>query len=123
MQLCVVVVVLQVTGGVKLTSESQMFEKMGQTLEFMAEKREGFSRIPELFRGAELKASDMVRHETLCHWSASAPFFSMQVSLTSQHFAYRSNSNLNFCRQEHLQLHCLSICSSDSPLLSLRGYK
>jgi len=31
-----VVVVLQVTGGVKLNSGSQMFEKMGETVEFMA---------------------------------------------------------------------------------------
>jgi len=92
-----------------------MFEKTGETVEFMAEQTEGVSGIPELFRGAELLAGDMERLETLCHWSASAPFYGRQVSLTSQHFVYRSNLDRNCCRQEHLQFHCLPICSSDSP--------
>ena len=92
-----------------------MFEKTGETVEFMAEQTEGVSGIPELFRGAELLAGDMERLETLCYWSASAPFYGRQVSLTSQYFIYRSNSERNFCRQEHLQFHCLPNCSSDSP--------
>jgi len=33
-----VVVLLQVTGGVKLNLGSQIIEKMGETLEFMAEQ-------------------------------------------------------------------------------------
>ena len=121
---CVLVVVaLQVTGGVKFNSGSQMIEKMGETVELKTEQREGVSRIPELFRGAELLAGDMERLETLSHWSDSAPFSGRQVSLTSQQFTYRSNSDRNFGRQEHLQFHCLPICSSDSPLISLRRYK
>ena len=106
---------------VKLNSGLEMIEKMGETVEFMAEQREGVSWIPELFRGAELLAGDMERLETLCHCSASAPLSGRQVSLTSQHFTYRSNSDRNFCRQEHLQVHCLPICSSYSPLI-LRRY-
>jgi len=51
-------------------------------MEFMAEQREGFSEIPELFRGSELLAGDIERLETLCHWSASAPLSGRQVSLT-----------------------------------------
>jgi hypothetical protein len=92
-----------------------MIDKMVETVEFKAEQGEGVSGIPELFRGAELLAGDMERLETLCHWSACAPFYGRQVSLTSQHFTYRSNSDRNFCRQEHLQFHCLPICGSDSP--------
>ena len=64
--------VLQETVGVKLNSGSQIIHKMGETVEFMAEQREGFSGIPEPFRGAEVLAGDMERLETLCHWSASA---------------------------------------------------
>ena len=75
---------------------------MGETVAFMAEQGEGVSRIPELFKGAELLAGDTERLETLCHCSASAPFSGRQVSLTLQHFTYRSNSDRNFCRQEHL---------------------
>jgi len=44
-----------------------MIEKMGETVEFMAEEREGVSEIPELFRGSELLAGDIERLETLCH--------------------------------------------------------
>jgi hypothetical protein len=58
-----------------------MFEKMRETVELMAEQREGFSGIPEVFGGAELLAGDMERLETLCHCSASAPFSGRQVSL------------------------------------------
>ena len=110
-----VVVVLQVTGRVKLNPGSQMIEKMRKTVEFMAEHKEGFSGIPEVIRRAELLAGDMERLETLCHWSASAPFSGRQVSLTLQQFTYRSISDRNFCGQEHLQFHCLPICTSDSP--------
>ena len=40
--LCGLVVLLQqVTGGVKLNPGSQGIEKMGETVEFMAEQREG----------------------------------------------------------------------------------
>ena len=60
-----VVVALQVTGGVKLNSGSQMIERMGETVEFMTEHREGVSGISELFRVAELLAGDMKRLETL----------------------------------------------------------
>jgi hypothetical protein len=91
-----------------------MFKKMGENVEFLAEQRDGFSGIPELFRGAEVLPGDMERLETLCHWSASAPFCVRQVSLTWQHFTY-SNSVRNFCREQHLQFHCLPICTSDSP--------
>jgi len=45
---------------------------MGQNVKFMAEQREGFSGIPELFRVAEVLVGDMERLETLCHYSASA---------------------------------------------------
>ena len=38
----------------------------------MVEQREGFSGIPEVFRGAEVLVGDMERLETLCHWSDSA---------------------------------------------------
>jgi N6-adenosine-specific RNA methylase IME4 len=89
-----------------------VIEKMGETVEFIVEQTEGFRRMPEVFRGAERLAGDMERLETLCHWSASA---GRQVSLTSYQFTYRSNSDRNFCRQEHLQFHCLPICTSDSP--------
>jgi len=81
----------------------------------MAEQGDGVYEIPELFRGAELLAGDIERLETLCHWSTSAPFCSMQLSFTSQQFAYRSNSDRNFCRQEHLQFHYLPICTSEFP--------
>ena len=84
-------------------------------LEFEVEQREGVNGIPELFRGSTPIAGDTVRLETLCHWSASAQLSGVQVSLTSQHFTYRSNSDRSFCRMEHLQLHCLTICSSDFP--------
>ena len=114
MFLCIVFLVLQVTGWAKLNSGSQMIEKMEETVEFMAEKRV-FSKIPELLRGSEMLAGDMKRLETLCHWSASAWLSGKQVSLTSKHFTYRNKSDRNFCRQEHLQFHCLPICSSDSP--------
>jgi hypothetical protein len=79
-----VVLVQQVTGVVKLNPGSQVIEKMGETVEIMAEQREGFSGIPELFRRTEVLAGDIERLETLCHWSASAPFSGRQVSLTSQ---------------------------------------
>jgi len=59
-----------------------MFERMGETVELTAERREGFSEIPELFRGSELLAGDIERLETLCHWSARAPLSGRQVSLT-----------------------------------------
>jgi hypothetical protein len=94
-----------------------MIEKMGETVEFMVEQR-GFSGIPEVFRGAELLAGHMERLETLCHWSASAPFSGRHVSLTSKQFTYRNNSDRNFCCQEHLQFHCLPICTSDSFLIA-----
>ena len=38
----------------------------------MAEQREGFSGIPELFRRAEVLAYDMERLETVRYWPASA---------------------------------------------------
>jgi hypothetical protein len=38
----------------------------------MVEQREGFSGIPELFRGAEVLAGEMGRLETVSYWSASA---------------------------------------------------
>jgi hypothetical protein len=41
-------------------------------MELMVEEREGFSGIPELFRGAEVLVGDMERFETLCHRSANA---------------------------------------------------
>ena len=66
------VVVLQVTGRVKFNSGSQIIHKMGETVEFMAEQKEGFSGILDPFRGAEVLAGDMERLENLCHWSASA---------------------------------------------------
>jgi hypothetical protein len=91
-----------------------VIEKMGEDVEFVAERREVFSGIPEIFRGAELLTADRESLETLCHWSASAPFSGSQVSLTAQQFAYRSKSERNFCRQEHLQFHCPPICTSDS---------
>jgi hypothetical protein len=68
-----VVVVLQVTVGIKLNPVSQPIEKMGETVEFMAEQGEGFSGIPEVLREAELLANEMERLETLCHSSTSAP--------------------------------------------------
>ena len=83
-------------------------------MEFMAEQWEGVSEIPELFRAVELLAGDIERLETLCHQSSSAPFSGRQVSLTSQHFAYKSKSDRNFWRKEQLQFHCLPICKSDS---------
>ena len=92
-----------------------MIEKMGENVELRVEWREGFSGNLEIFRGAELLAGDMERLETECHWSASAPFSGRQVSLTSQQFTYSSTSERYFCRQEHLQFHCLPICTSDSP--------
>ena len=66
------VLVLHVTGGVKLNSGSQIIHGMGDTMELMAEQRERFRRIPELFRGAEVLACDMERLETLCNWSVSS---------------------------------------------------
>jgi len=110
-----VVVVLQGTGRVKLNTGSQMIEKMRETAEFMVEKRGGFSGIPEVIRRAELLSGGMQRLETLCHWAANALYSGRQVSLTSQQFTYRSNSDRNFCREEHLQFHCMPICTSDSP--------
>jgi hypothetical protein len=100
-----------------------MVEKLRGTVELMAERSEGFSGIPEFFGGAELLAGDMERLETLCHWSASAPFCGRQVSLTSQHFTYRSNSDSNFCRQQHLQFHCLPICKNSPCYKPARIYK
>jgi hypothetical protein len=38
-----------------------MFEKMGETVELVAERREGFSGIPKVLRGAELLEGDMER--------------------------------------------------------------
>ena len=69
-----VVLVLQVTGGVKLNSGSQIIHKLGDTMEFMAEQREGFNGIPELFRGAEVLVGDIELLETVCHWSATARY-------------------------------------------------
>jgi hypothetical protein len=40
---------------------------------------------------------------------------STKAILFLQYFAYRSNSERNFCRQEHLQFHCLPICTIESP--------
>ena len=65
---------LQVTGGVKLNSGSEIIHKMGETMEVMAGQREGFSGIPELFRGAEVLLGHMERLENLCHCSVSALF-------------------------------------------------
>ena len=83
----------------------QLIEKLGETVEFISEQREGFSGNSELFRGSELLALDIGLHETLCHWSSSAPLSGRQVSLTSQHFVYKSKSDRNFCRKEQLQFH------------------
>jgi hypothetical protein len=43
-------------------------------MEFMAEQREGFNGIPELFRGAEVLVGDIELLETVCHWSATARY-------------------------------------------------
>ena len=75
-----------------------MIEKMRETVEFMAEQKEGFGGILNVYRGAELLAGNMERLETLCHWSANAPFSGRQVSLTSQQFTYRTNSDHKACR-------------------------
>jgi hypothetical protein len=118
-----VVVVLQVNGRVKLNSASQIGEKMGETVELMAQQSERINRIPEIFRGVEVLAGDMERLETLCHWSASAQFSGKQVSLTWQRFTYRSNSDRNFCRQQHLQFHCLLICKNSPFIQAARKNK
>jgi len=114
-----VVVVLQVTGGVKLKSGSQMIEKLGETVKFMAEQR-GFSEIPELFRGAELLPGDMEHLETLCHWSASAQFsrrchLPRSTSLTEA-IQIVTSSDTNTCSStvcqsaaEILPLNCLHV--------------
>ena len=91
-----------------------MIEKMGETGIHGGTERM-IQRYFGAVRDAELLAGNIERLETLCHCSASATFAGRQVSLTSQHFAYRNNSDRNFRRQEHQQFHCLPICSSDPP--------
>ena len=85
-----------------------------------AEQGEGVSGIPELFRGAELLAGDMERLETLCHWSASVPFYGRQVSLTS---LIEAIQNVTFADSNT----CSSTVCQSAPvthlLISLRGYK
>jgi len=98
-----------------------MIEKLGKTVEFISEQREGFSGNSELFRGSELLAGDIERLETLCHWSASAPLSGRQVSPHNTSFTVANPIVTSAERSNCSSTDCQSAKAIPPPII-LRGY-